>query len=407
MTDVVSPTQSSATQTTGGAWQAATPRSLYLHIPFCASKCFYCDFTSYVAGADARERYVRALLMEIRQLRDTYFGASTKPMLDTVFVGGGTPTMLSAGQWTQISEVLHECFVLAPHYEWTSEANPGTVDRELLGHLHALGVNRISFGAQTFNETLLQAIGRLHSADDVRRSVEVAHAVGFRRINLDLMIGLPDQTAADVEDALTQVKQAGVTHVSAYGLKVEAGTPFAKWQAAGHLALPDEEDEADMYEHLRDVLAARGFEHYEISNFAMPGQQARHNLTYWRNQPYLAAGAGAHGYVHGHRYENERNLLDYEKAIGLAGRPVADMATVSSGEAMEDSLMLALRLKEGLAREQFAKWHGQQLDVVFGHVIRPLNDRGWLADDGKRIWIPPAYYPVANEIFASFIDVLP
>lgn len=388
-----------------GAWQQAKPRSLYLHIPFCASKCFYCDFTSYVTGQDERDRYVESLLVEIAMIRDAYFGDQLRPVLDTIFVGGGTPTMLSAEHWTRICEALHANFTIGQDCEWTTEANPGKADRELLQHLHALGVNRISFGAQTFNETLLQAIGRLHSANDVLRSVDVARSVGFTRINLDLMLGLPDQTVSDVAHALDRVLQAGITHVSAYGLKVEDGTPFAKWQAAGHLRLPDEDDEALMYEYLRETLSEHGFVQYEISNFAQPGAEAQHNLTYWHNRPYLAAGAGAHGYVYGQRYENSRGLRAYEEALQRGVRPLAAVAQVSDQEAMEDSLMLALRLREGISRSAFAAWHGKPLDQVFGAVMRNLVARGWLADDGERIWIPPAYYPVANEVFAAFIDV--
>ncbi|MCY0875987.1 MAG: radical SAM family heme chaperone HemW [Firmicutes bacterium] len=406
MTDVHSASATFSSMAKSPECERAQPRSLYVHIPFCASKCFYCDFTSYVTGDSERDRYVQALLTEIRMVREAYFPGSGTPCLDTIFVGGGTPTMLSAKHWSQISEALHESFGIGADCEWTTEANPGSADRDLLGHLRSLGVNRVSFGAQTFNEMLLQAIGRLHSATDVLRSVKAAQQAGFERVNVDLMLGLPGQTRADVKEALAYVEKSGVTHVSAYGLKVEEGTPFGKWQKSGHLTLPDEEDEAEMYEFLRDTLSERGFVQYEISNFAQMGQEARHNLTYWRNQPYLAVGAGAHGYVHGQRYENVKGLRAYEEAVQAGRRPFAKVSVVTPEESMEDSLMLALRLREGLSRERFALWHGQALDAVFGPVIQSLTARGWLADDGERIWIPPAYYEVANEVFAAFIGIL-
>jgi len=347
------------------------------------------------------------MVLELSMVRDAYFAQGVRPELDTVFVGGGTPTMLSLSEWETLAQAVHEQFTLTPGAEWTCEANPGSADRDLLTGLHSFGVNRISFGAQTFNETLLQAIGRTHDAADVLHSVSAAQAAGFERINVDLMLGLPDQTIMDVDEALRRVQQAGVAHISAYGLKVEPGTPFAKWQSAGHLQLPSEEAEGDMYERLREVLANRGFDQYEISNFAQPGHDARHNMTYWRNQPYLAVGAGAHGYVFGQRYENIRGLDAYEQAIMKQQcRPLAQTSTVTASEAMEDTFMLGLRLAEGVTRKRFTSWHDASCDEMFAEVIGRLTARGWIADDGQRIFIPPAYYPIANDIFASFIGVL-
>jgi len=381
------------------------PRSLYVHIPFCGSKCFYCDFNSYVTGAAARQIYVDALVQEIAMLARDVRSGHGRLQLDTIFFGGGTPTLLSLEQWQAVARTIDQYFELSPHLEWTTEANPGSVDRELLAGLRQIGVNRISFGAQTFNDMLLQAIGRMHDASDVDKSVRAARAAGFERISLDLMIGLPGQTASDVDDAVARVLECGVSHVSAYGLKVEPGTTFAKWEAAGHLFLPEEDDEADMYEALRSTLMSHGFHQYEISNFARGDEEARHNLTYWRNLPYLAVGAGAHGYVAGTRYENVRALDAYARMVESGTRPVAESTAVSPAEAMEDALMLGLRLSEGVQRDPFLRRYGHQLDEVFGSSIRSLVDRGWLLDDGKKIAIDPAYYPVANEIFASFIGV--
>ncbi|MCY0902836.1 MAG: radical SAM family heme chaperone HemW [Firmicutes bacterium] len=381
------------------------PRSLYVHIPFCGSKCFYCDFNSYVTGTAARQTYVDALVKEMAMLAQDVQARYGRVQLDTIFFGGGTPTLLSLEQWQDVARTIRCYFELSPDLEWTTEANPGSADRELLSGLREIGVNRISFGAQTFNDTLLQAIGRMHDASDVDKSVRAARAAGFERVSLDLMIGLPGQTASDVEDAVARVLHSGVSHVSAYGLKVEPGTTFAKWQAAGHLVLPEEDDEADMYEALRSTLISQGFHQYEISNFAREDEAARHNLTYWRNLPYLAAGAGAHGYVAGTRYENVRALDVYARLAESGSRPVAESTAVSPLEAMEDALMLGLRLSEGVKRDPFLRRYGAALDEVFGRAIRSLVDRGWLLDDGDRIAIDPAYYPVANEIFASFIGV--
>ncbi len=381
------------------------PRSLYVHIPFCASKCFYCDFNSYVAGNAVRSAYVDDLTVELRLLRDAYFGAGERPCLDTVFFGGGTPTLLSSSQWRRAAQTIHELFDIAPDCEWTAEANPGTVDPALLETLLAIGVNRLSFGAQSLNETLLQTIGRIHGADDVARSIELAAAKGFARINVDLMLGLPDQTVQDVSDSLRGVLATGVTHVSAYGLKVEDGTPFARWQEAGLLRLPDEDAEVAMYETARDILASHGCAQYEISNFAQPGQEARHNLGYWRNLPYLAAGAGAHGYVRASRYQNERSLTSYGQRVRRGERPVAEVQSVATGAAMEDTMMLGLRLQQGVSYSHFRALHGVDMRDVFGNVLDRLSKQGVLLQGINEVRVPPAYFEVANEIFSAFIGV--
>lgn len=352
-----------------------------------------------------RAAYVDDLTAELRLLRDIYFGHGERPPLDTVYFGGGTPTLLSSSQWRTVAATIHELFDIAPDCEWTAEANPGTVDAALLDTLIALGVNRLSFGAQTLNETLLQAIGRIHSADDVLRSIELAAAKGLARISVDLMLGLPDQTLQDVSHSLSRVLASGVSHVSAYGLKVEEGTPFARWQDAGLLRLPDEDAEVAMYEAARDILTTHGYAQYEISNFAQPGQEARHNLVYWSNLPYLAAGAGAHGYVRASRYQNERSLPSYGQRVRRGERPVAEVQTVTPEAAMEDTMMLGLRLERGVADSYFRALHGVEMRAVFGNVIERLAKQGALLLDANGVRIPSAHYEVANEIFSAFIGV--
>lgn len=380
-----------------------SPRSLYVHIPFCASRCFYCDFNTYVAPPAVRREYVGHLVAEFRLLRDEYFGAGARPELDTVFFGGGTPTMLADEEWSRLAGAIEDCFTLAADAEWTAEANPGGVGRESLRHLKSLGVNRVSFGAQTWNETLLQAIGRLHAADDIARAVQNARDAGIGRMNVDLMLGLPDQTLADVEDAVERVAALGLRHVSAYGLKVEEGTPFADWQRQGLLRLPDEEDDATMYERACEAFGQAGLLRYEVSNFAVPGEEARHNLVYWRNLPYLAAGAGAHGYVYGRRYENVRSLSAYAGLLARGARPVDGWRCVEPAEAMEDSMMLGLRLAAGVSRDHFRALHGMPPDAVFGAQISHLVSLGLLADDGRQLVIPPERLAAAGGIFAEFI----
>lgn len=380
------------------------PHSLYVHIPFCHSRCFYCDFTTYVADATVREKYVDHLVKEIELVANAYTKGE-RVVLDTVFFGGGTPTLLSEEEWTRIAQAIDTHFTRSDTCEWTVEANPGSTDDSLYETLRALGVNRISFGAQTFNDGLLQAIGRLHLASDVKKSVERARQAGFQRINLDLMLGLPDQTIEDALFAVDEVLRLKVTHISAYGLKIEAGTPFAKWQQQGLLTLPGEDLEVAMYEAVRSRLLAHGFVHYEISNFATLGEQARHNLVYWTNLPYFAVGVGAHGYVFGERYENVRSLAQYALAIDQGRLPLAAVEAVTAQEAMEDTMMLGLRLHQGVSMNDFQRMHGVPLRQIFGRQVDDLLAKGLLVQEDDRLRIEVQHYEVANLIFEAFIGV--
>ncbi|MCL6593777.1 MAG: radical SAM family heme chaperone HemW [Alicyclobacillus sp.] len=377
------------------------PSSLYVHIPFCPSRCFYCDFTTYVAPPAVVEAYVDALCQEFALL------AELRPApLQTVFFGGGTPTHLRLEQWERVCAALNRWLPLAPTAEVSVEANPGRLSRELLQGLRSLGVNRLSLGAQALDDRLLLTLGRQHGADDVRRSVESAQAAGFTRINLDLMFGLPEQSLADVAASVREVVALGVPHVSAYWLKIEEGTPFAQWQVQGLLPLPGEDAEAEMYELVREQLAATGYVHYEVSNFALPGEEARHNLVYWRNEPYLAAGAGAHGYVYGQRYENVRSLQAYQQALAAGRRPLAETRQVSAAEAAEDTVMLGLRLRTGVSAARFAARHGADLTALFAREWRELQQLGLVMWTAGAWRLTERAWPVANEVFARFVGVL-
>ncbi len=378
----------------------ATPTSLYVHIPFCRSRCFYCDFNTYVAPDSVMVDYVDALGAEFEKLSQSAPGP-----LQTVFFGGGTPTLPSSLLLERMLKQLHAHFSLAAGAEFTFESNPDSVDEEKLALLRSFGVNRLSFGAQTFRDRLLMTIGRAHDAQKVVDSVERAYQLGFRQINVDLMFGLPEQSLADVEHALDKVLSLPIDHVSAYWLKVEEGTPFAKWRDSGQLPLPGEDLEADMYDLVRDRLQQAGFVHYEISNFARPGGEARHNLVYWRNQPYLAAGAGAHGYVKGVRYENMPKLPDYIGTLKAGNRPILSSYDVTDAEAAEDTMMLGLRLAEGVSKEDFVLRYGVTIEDVYGDVYTQLLEQGLLVETASRVRIPARYWPVANAIFEKFVSV--
>lgn len=377
-----------------------TPTSLYVHIPFCKSRCFYCDFNTYVAPARVMESYVDALDQEFSLL-----AKKTDLPLRTVFFGGGTPTLPSATLLRQMLSSLHRHFVLEQGAEITFESNPDSIDEEKLAVLRDGGVTRLSFGAQTFRDRLLMTIGRSHDADAVRAAVVQASKMGFSHINVDLMFGLPEQTLDDVQHALQEVLQMPIDHVSAYWLKVEPGTPFASWRDKGQLPLPGEDMEADMYDVVRETLQSNGFAHYEISNFARLGGEAKHNLVYWRNKPYLAAGAGAHGYNRGTRYENVKRISDYLERLNADTAPVEDSYDISNAEAAEDMMMLGLRLAEGVHLPTFERRFGCSPDDFFGEIITTLTQQGLLQRNGDIYRIPEKYWPVANVIFEKFVSV--
>ncbi|GGJ09376.1 coproporphyrinogen III oxidase [Alicyclobacillus cellulosilyticus] len=384
----------------GPVWPGEIPvTALYIHIPFCASRCHYCDFTTYVAPQEAIDAYVDALLRELAMLAPL-----VREPLQTVFFGGGTPSLLSGAQMQRIMAAVRSCFGLRPDAEVTAEANPGTLDDRRLAAYREAGINRLSFGAQTFNPRLLAAMGRTHDAGAVREAVRGAQAAGFTRVNVDLMFGLPDQTLADVADALRETIALGVEHISAYWLKVEPGTPWHEWLAEGRIQLPGEDLEADMYDLVRDTLTRAGYVHYEVSNFARPGGEARHNLVYWRNEPYLAAGVSAHGYVAGWRYENVRPLRAYMERVRAGMRPLAWTHPVGPDEMMEDTMILGLRLREGVSRARFRERHGIDMLDRYGPVIADLAARGLVAWTGDRLHLTDRAWPVANEVFAAFLD---
>lgn len=388
-----------------------TPRALYIHIPFCTNKCFYCDFNSYVVEGQPVDAYLGALEREMeRTVRDL-----PPETIRKVFVGGGTPTVLTPPQMKRFLDSVSRHFPVAPDAEFTMEANPGTTDPAKLEAMLAGGVNRISFGAQSFDNGLLAAIGRIHEADDVVRSIANARAAGFRNLSIDLMFGLPRQTLKQLEDSVEKALELELPHYSLYSLKVEENTLFHRLYERGELPLPEEEVEVAMFQHLRTRLSEAGYRQYEISNFAKPGFESRHNSTYWRNEPYYGLGAGAHGYARGERHMNVKGVQAYIDAAS-AGLPRKETNPVSEREAMEDFMMVGLRLLGGVRTADFRRqFGGASPEDVFGPVLEKLLDQGLLekfdADaDADTDYAGGAGYrltekgiPLGNEVFGAFL----
>ena len=362
------------------------PIGLYVHVPFCLSKCAYCDFASYAGREVDIPRYVDAVIQEIARR-----GAETgHPKADTIFLGGGTPSLLDGRQVTRILEALFEAFPIEEGAEITCECNPGTLgilngtsdgphprplsQRErgaradtlttpLAEALRKAGVNRLSLGAQAKQTRLLRLLGRIHDWEKVIASVEMAREAGFDNINLDLMFGLPSQTVADLRETLEAALAIQPTHLSCYGLIVEEGTPICRNIAAGKLVLPDEEIEREMYELARRTLAEHGFHQYEISNFTREGYACRHNLGCWTRVPYLGFGCAAHSF-----FEQCRTMNPSELDAYLAGeQPKTEQ--ISKEEARFESMMLGLRMTRGVKDEDFTRMHGMSIREAFGEKL--------------------------------------
>lgn len=383
-------------------WQMAIarPRAVYIHIPFCKHKCFYCDFNTYALHGQPVDEYIEALRREMRLTAEQAPFAE----IETLFVGGGTPTILTPQQMERFLLSLDEVFTeRSPNLEFTMEANPGTVDADKLAVMKAGGVNRLSFGAQTFNDVLLKKIGRIHQSEDIVKSIEMARQAGFQNISLDLMFGLPGQSLQDVEESLEVALDLKLQHYSIYSLKIEPNTPFHAMHEKDELPLPSEDVELAMFERIIEMMSKAGYNHYEISNFARSGYEGRHNLQYWHNQSYYGFGAGAHGYVDGCRYMNIKAVKAYIDSSS-GGLPRADQEQISRAEAMEDFMMVGLRVLDGVDYERFVAQFGQPLRSVFGAQIDRLVHQGLLTETAQGCRLTRRGLIYGNEVFAAFLQ---
>jgi len=326
--------------------------SLYIHVPFCFHKCHYCDFYSFVDSRDRQEDFLQALLTELRAL------APAARALKTIFVGGGTPSLLRPDLWDRLLRELSSLFDLSEKPEFTVECNPETVTAELAAVLAAGGVNRVSVGAQSFHMKHLKTLERWHDPVNVERSLAHARDAGIARRSVDLIFGIPgqslDEWQSDLETALGLLGGEGVEHLSCYALTYELGTAMTKKVELGRVAPIDEDIEVDMQLLTWDLLTSRGFDRYEVSNFARPGAECRHNMAYWRQEQWLAAGPSASGHAAGHRWKNIPRLTDWMRSIERCGgwSEVVDLEAPDSGRALAEWIMTGLRLREGLDLEE-------------------------------------------------------
>jgi oxygen-independent coproporphyrinogen-3 oxidase len=380
---------------TGPPW--IWPRSAYVHVPFCAHKCGYCDFAS-LAGADyLADRYLSALERELElSLRDTQ-------EVDTIFVGGGTPTRLDAAQLERLMALLRRWFELTPGGEWTVEANPGTLDRDKVEVLAGAGVNRVSLGAQSFQPALLRVLERNHAVEEVARAVELIRPQ-FARWSLDLIFGVPGSKLADWQADLESALALGPSHMSCYGLVYEKGTSLWKQWQAGQVVAVDEETERQMYELVIDRLARSGLAMYEISNYARPGEESRHNLVYWSNDAYFGVGLGAARYVRGVRSVNTREMGAYLRRLESGDLPGGPTETLDpEGRARETAVLMLRRVALGIDRDDYLLRTGYSLDGLLGPEVVRYVGEGLLEDDGQRIRFSREGIFLADRVLSALL----
>lgn len=375
---------------------------LYIHIPFCVKKCSYCDFLSAPATEQTKEAYMAALFAEIGGRAKDY----KDRIVTSVFIGGGTPSLLSGDSIRQLMEHIREGFSLAPDAEITMEVNPGTVTTEKLTAFYAAGINRLSIGMQSAQEQELKILGRIHDFDGFCQVYREAVEAGFTNINVDVMSGLPGQTLASYKDTLEKVLRLEPMpqHISAYSLIVEEGTPFAAMADRGELPLPEEDTERAMYEETIEVLAGYGFHRYEISNYALDGYECRHNVGYWIRRDYLGFGIGAASLIGNVRFQNGRDLNAY-LAHPFACRE--EEQSLTTQEQMEETMFLGLRLIRGVSYTEFARCYGQTLEEVYGEVIARNVADGLLTvredETGRRLTLTGRGLDVSNYVMAQFL----
>ncbi len=365
---------------------------LYLHIPFCKRKCAYCDFASFAGQEQHMGAYTHAVLEEIRQKAEKY------PFtIRTLFIGGGTPSVFPTEAMNSILSAIRQHFAFTDDAECTCECNPGTVTEAFLSMLKKQGINRLSFGAQASQSHLLHMLGRIHTWEDVIASVELSRMNGFHNINLDLMLGLPGQTADDVRQTLLRALSLYPTHLSCYGLIVEEGTKMHAQVQNGLWQLPDEETERAEYAMCQDVLQEHGYQQYEISNFAKVGFRCRHNWDCWHRVPYIGIGSAACGFVNNVRYQNPPSLSDY-----LKGKAASE-ESISPEDARFESMMLGLRTMEGVVEDDFYQMHGVTLQDAYGQKLqKPLRD-GLLRWEGGRVFLTREGISLQNRILLEIM----
>lgn len=367
---------------------------LYIHVPFCRRKCLYCDFCSYPDHSEATVGHYADRVC--RELADRAAALAGKE-IDTVYFGGGTPTLLSPAHFARLLDTVRAHYALAPDVEITTECNPATVDAHALSELRRLGINRLSIGMQSANDAELRALGRIHTAAQAADTVRAARAAGFDNLSLDIMYGIPTQTRDSFARTLDTVLALSPEHISAYSLILEEGTPF--WRMQDALPLPDEDAVCDMTAHALSVLRRAGYERYEISNFARDGRRSRHNVHYWNLDDYLGVGVAAHSLLGRVREQNRPDLAAY-----LAGEHITEREELLDGKTLCDEyVMLRMRLADGVDKREFCTRFGADFDALYGAQVQKFARMGLLFDTPERVAFTDQGFMVSNAVLSDML----
>lgn len=377
---------------------------IYIHIPFCIRKCAYCDFLSFASEENTRKGYIQSLIAEIRQWEDV-----ERWHITSIFIGGGTPSVLKKEETAGILEAVYNKFQVDDDAEITTEANPGTLTKDKLYAYREQGINRLSLGLQSVHDQELKLLGRIHTYEDFLKGFHMAREAGFSNINVDLMSALPGQTVDSWRESLTQILRLKAEHVSAYSLIIEEGTLFfEKYAEDARLRdlgedcriLPTEEDERSMYYETRRLTGEYGLEQYEISNYAKPGYECRHNQAYWLRQDYLGFGLGASSLIDNVRFRNTADLKQYSQ--GIFEKEEREVLSVQ--EQMEETMFLGLRMKDGVSMEAFEKVFHTPFSTVYGKTVLDLKNEGLVQTEDERLFLTEKGFDLSNYTLAQFLQ---
>jgi oxygen-independent coproporphyrinogen III oxidase len=370
---------------------------LYIHIPFCRSKCYYCDFNSYSNKEYLQDRYVDSVIKEI-ELRSEIIN---NHRIKSIFIGGGTPTYLNYDSLFKLLSYLNKNICEVD--EFSCEANPGTLTNEKLKLLKECGVNRLSIGLQSWNDNILKSIGRIHNTEEFLSNYDRARKLGFDNINIDIMFSIYGQTIKDLENTLENVIALKPEHISCYSLIIEEGTLVSKKVNNGEIEEVDEETDREMYYLAVDKLKKAGYERYEISNFALPGFECRHNIIYWKTKPYLGIGAGAHSFIADVRFSNEESPETYIEKIETKKLPVSKVEMLTYDDRMSEFMFMGLRMDRGIEFDEFKARFGKEMRNVYGLEIDNLNKKGLINLADNRIKLTEVGIDLSNQVFVDFL----
>lgn len=370
---------------------------LYIHIPFCKKKCFYCDFTSYEDIQDCIPSYIHALQKEIELVASQYPNIQLK----SIFIGGGTPTYIDSYYIKSILEFIKKHFIVEKNAEISIEGNPGTFNYKNLMDYRKVGINRLSIGLQAWQNYLLKKLGRIHTQEEFLNGFQTARKVGFTNLNIDLMFGIPNQSLKDWKETLDNVIALDPTHISCYSLMIEEGTSFYEMKENKKILL-DEDLEREMYYYAKKYLKSKGYQHYEISNFSKPGFECKHNLIYWEMNPYIGVGVSAHSFINGFRYANTKSIYQYIELLGKDILPIVEKIEETQEYFIQEFMFLGMRKISGISQKDFYNRFGKKVNEVYGDVLKKLENEK-LITIGENVCLTSKGLDFSNYVFRSFL----